>query len=379
MSSGKTLSTIQNGQRKIRRTKQQNVPNNKTRSIILQDDCDKMKLPLNYCSEDPNKSRTKTRTNKKTSTVVAVRKISSSTASFVTGDEKPEYSTKYNGDAKGVDSMDLVVRSAQLQNRHSYTFKPIIPARKKELISVAKAMHREAFAPRVKKLFERETNAALNAVESGIYIGWRCPEFTWDCIRLDNTSRCFCDHALEEHEPFNIKKMAGKQPKRLIKCLMGNCSCKSFNFIPQRPEDIGEWWLRKRPGFDGASWRAKCRCKHTHIQHNPASKRCKIAGCSCFRFESNFLCAACDWHLENHETFFEDTKTRQEIGLPCGQHYLPFNELPDLRKICLSGGAPEDSRRYEEIALGPYSIPPTSKNKSQRDARNRLQFRQDYR
>ncbi|XP_066916647.1 protein FAM221B-like [Clytia hemisphaerica] len=238
--------------------------------------------------------------------------------------------------------------TALIQQRH-YTVKPIIPARKKELISVAKAMHRDDFSPRLRNLYQRETNAAVTALEQGLYIGWRCPEFTWDCIRLDSKSRCFCDHNLDSHEPFK----GGKTKK--LKCLQ--CPCKSFNFIPQRPEDIGEWWLRRRPGFNEAIWRAKCRCKHTHVEHNPETRKCRVRGCGCFRFESNFLCAACDRHLEEHSTFFENADIRRQQGLPCGEDYLPFNELPDLRNICLTGSA-DNSTRFEGIASGPYAIPP---------------------
>ena len=387
MSTGKSPNSKQQQSRSQRITNNRfrNATKNKSRSIILQHDgCDESEsLPTSFKA---SKMRTTKQQNcNSASTIITTpTKSSNSLVYRKPGSSRSKYTTNDTGGVSyGVDSTDIVIAgsSTNLQNKHLYTIKPIIPARKKELISVAKAMHREAFAPRVKKLFQRETNAALDAVESGIYIGWGCPKFTWDCIRLDSTSRCFCDHTLEEHEPFEKTMTAAskKQPKRLLKCLVTNCSCRSFNFVPQRPEDIGEWWLRKRPGFDGAGWRAKCRCKHTHVQHNPASKRCKVAGCSCFRFESNFLCAACDRHLEEHETFFEDAKTRQEIGLPCGQHYLPFNELPDLRNICLSG-APEDSRRYEEIAFGPYSIPPPISNKLQTSSTNQVtQFTRGYR
>lgn len=37
---------------------------------------------------------------------------------------------------------------------------------------------------------------------SGIYIGWRCPEFKHDCQRVNIKSRCFCDHPLSEHDKF---------------------------------------------------------------------------------------------------------------------------------------------------------------------------------
>lgn len=50
-----------------------------------------------------------------------------------------------------------------------YTCRPIIPAQKAELIDVARAMNREEFGPRVKKLFDPETVAATEAIKSGMY------------------------------------------------------------------------------------------------------------------------------------------------------------------------------------------------------------------
>lgn len=40
-----------------------------------------------------------------------------------------------------------------------------------------------------------------------------------------------------------------------------------FCFIPSRPEEVGEFWLKKRATFDPKAWRAQCRCKHTHEEH----------------------------------------------------------------------------------------------------------------
>lgn len=38
-------------------------------------------------------------------------------------------------------------------------------------------------------------------------------------------------------------------------------------------------------------------------------------------FDSNFLCAACDKHWEQHETFFETEDERRQNGLPVGKWY----------------------------------------------------------
>ena len=236
---------------------------------------------------------------------------------------------------------------ATILSPKNYKIRPIIPATKKELIPVAKAMHREEFGTRVKNLFQLETHAALDAIDSGVYIGWRCPEYSWDCIRASKYSRCFCGHTLSEHAPYSSNSIR-------IKCLA--CCCKAFAFIPGRSEDIGEWWLKGRPGFDVSAWYAKCRCKHTHIQHDPNTRKCIVRGCACFVFDSNFLCAACDRHWEQHETYFESASTRKHKGLPFGEEYLPFYEMPDLRNISLTGDENNEDG-YNNIMGGPAAIP----------------------
>ena len=229
-----------------------------------------------------------------------------------------------------------------------YTVRPIVPASKAELLPVARAMNREDFAPRLKKLFDPEREAALEAIETGIYIGWRCPEFKHDCIRVGKASRCFCGHVLSEHNGYHGNSVS-------VPCRA--CECKAFAFVPARPEDVGEWWLPRRPSFDRAAWRAKCKCKHTHEQHCPTnSRRCRIKSCPCAGFNSAFVCAACDRHWGEHETVFESAEHRRVEGIPYGQHYLPFHEMPELRNVVLTGRE-DDNSMYEELASGPYAIP----------------------
>ncbi|XP_041039319.1 protein FAM221B-like [Carcharodon carcharias] len=280
---------------------------------------------------------------------------------------------------------------------YGYTVKPIVPAKKAELISVAKAMHREEFGTRVKELFDPEKEAALDALQTGIYVGWRCPEYKWDCIRVGVKSKCFCGHFLAEHERFtdslggpfpsqgeadlcarrelkHLKLTLGQGPNIIlpssgiegereipldhsgtsvrVACVVAGCQCRAYAFIPSRPEDVGEFWLRKRRNFDPSTWRAKCRCKHNHEEHNVGgSHSCKIGGCSCQGFDSNFLCAACDKHWEQHHTFFETEAYRKENGLPYGEAYLPFAEMPNLRNAVLSGNE-EDNTAYQAITSG---------------------------
>lgn len=57
------------------------------------------------------------------------------------------------------------------------------------------------------------------------------------------------------------------------------CACKAFQWIPSRPEDVGEFWHQRRRNFDPSTWRAKCRCKHTHEEHDfNGMKRCRARG-----------------------------------------------------------------------------------------------------
>lgn len=40
----------------------------------------------------------------------------------------------------------------------------------------------------------------------GLYIGWRCPHYLWDCFRIGDESRCFCGHLLKEHQIISGRK-----------------------------------------------------------------------------------------------------------------------------------------------------------------------------
>ncbi len=73
----------------------------------------------------------------------------------------------------------------------------------------------------------------------------------------------------------------------------------------RRPEEVGDWWLPRRKGFNVAAWRAKCRCGHGHDEHDPGSRRCR---CGCAGFASNFVCLVCDMKWEDHETVFLTTQ-----------------------------------------------------------------------
>ncbi|ESO07294.1 hypothetical protein HELRODRAFT_76370, partial [Helobdella robusta] len=159
----------------------------------------------------------------------------------------------------------------------------------------------------------------------GVYVSWRCPNQKWDCQRVASFSKCFCGHSLQQHD----------SGSRTL-CKYPNCSCKHFAWVPSNPEEVGEFWLRRRKDFKENQWRAKCKCKHSHEEHD-ANGNHKCTKCSCPCFQSNFLCAACDRRWEEHETFFENVSERRENGLATGIYFLPFSEIPSLRNMVLTG------------------------------------------
>jgi hypothetical protein len=92
-----------------------------------------------------------------------------------------------------------------------------------------------------------------------------------------------------------------------------------------------------------------------------------LAGCGCRKFDSNFLCAACDKHWEEHETFFDTEDERRAKKMPTGADYLPFAEIPTLRNMVLTGvdDGDESFLQMEDMRqqLGlPPSNPPSDNN-----------------
>ncbi|XP_054583438.1 protein FAM221B isoform X4 [Eptesicus fuscus] len=136
------------------------------------------------------------------------------------------------------------------------TASPVVPAKQAEQVGVPKTMHREKFGAQANNLFQWEKNAALKATQTGLYIGWRCPHYLWDCFRIGDESRCFCGHLLREHRVVSDIS---------VPCNVSQCRCLMFCFIPSRPEEV-----------------------------------------------------ACDRRWEEHETFFETEETRRRGGRPRG-------------------------------------------------------------
>ncbi|KAG2425408.1 hypothetical protein HYH02_015017 [Chlamydomonas schloesseri] len=179
-------------------------------------------------------------------------------------------------------------------------------------------------------MIDAEEAAAQLAMQTGIYGVWRSAK-GGDCTRIGPKARCFCDHPFADH--FFVSP---KSPYPICK----SCNCRGFAFIPSRPEEIGEWWLPRRKGFNVHTWRAKCRCGHGHDEHDPHTRRCR---CGCPAFTSNFACLACDLKWEDHETVFETARERLVAGRPVGEDFRPLADDPALRDMVFPEGHSADS------------------------------------
>lgn len=183
---------------------------------------------------------------------------------------------------------------------------------------IVDALQRYGPAPGAKKLLQREKEAALESIRTGLYGSWRSVTGN-DCSRVGPSSMCFCGHKYNCHDP--------QTPT--VKC--GVCKCRHFDFVPTRPEEVGEWWLPRRKGFNVHKWKAKCRCKHAHTDHDPQTRRCNL--CSCCLFDSAYLCLVCEKHQEEHSTVFETEDERKLCGRAVGHDYVPFSELPGVQSL----------------------------------------------
>mmetsp|Transcript_38068 Transcript_38068/g.72980 ORF Transcript_38068/g.72980 Transcript_38068/m.72980 type:complete len:377 (+) Transcript_38068:326-1456(+) len=181
-------------------------------------------------------------------------------------------------------------------------------------------------APGGKKLMKQEHEAAMHALHTGVYVTWRSTPSGTDCSRVGPSHKCFCGHRYSDHSLAAKGKTRGTIPK----CTL--CPCRAFDFVPSRPEEVGEWWLPRRKGFNVHAWRAKCRCGKAHDEHDPVSR----GGC-CSGFSSSYLCVVCECHQEQHETVFESELERAQAGRPVGKEFMPLADMPETQRLVLGG------------------------------------------
>lgn len=174
------------------------------------------------------------------------------------------------------------------------------------------------------EMMDNERLHAQEAIESGIYVTWSTQSKggkTVDCFRVGSNSVCICNHGFKEHDCVLTKN------KFSIKCK--KCKCREFKYMPQFPEEIGEYWIPYQKNFSYITWKAKCKCKHGYNEHNVESfVKCKKCGCG--MFESSFCCAVCNKFWQDHEMIYELEPERKSNGKPVANDYIPFAELPEM-------------------------------------------------
>lgn len=115
--------------------------------------------------------------------------------------------------------------------------------------AIASGVADHGLAPGAAAMMTAESAAADQAIQTGLYVTWRSSNGK-DCTRVGPKSKCFCDHPYSQHS-FVSKKAV------YPRCM--SCPCSAFAFMPSRPEEIGEWWLPRRKGFNVHAWRAQCK------------------------------------------------------------------------------------------------------------------------
>jgi hypothetical protein len=162
------------------------------------------------------------------------------------------------------------------------------------------------------------------AQESGVYVLYRneAPKSTEAskdfCSRVGPSHKCFCSHTLGDHG-------APKKTRRGLEPPSCNaCGCKGFTYVPNEPEEVGDHWISRRPGFVPGQWSPACRCNHRAHEHDPVSMKCrKCTGC--FRFDGHFGCIVCDGHAQDHITVFETAQERVNAGRPVHEAFFPLS------------------------------------------------------
>ncbi|KAL4422701.1 hypothetical protein ABPG75_008898 [Micractinium tetrahymenae] len=115
----------------------------------------------------------------------------------------------------------------------------------------------------------------MSGAVTGSRLAWVCGTCQRECIPIRSESRCLCGHRYKEHQQ--------DHPVGAWSCGSKGCACRGFFYIVAE----GAWILR-------------CRCKHKHIEHSPATHACVKPGCGCSAFDSPWVCN-CDHPWADHK------------------------------------------------------------------------------
>lgn len=189
-----------------------------------------------------------------------------------------------------------------------------------------------------KLMLAKEKAAAELAVTQKIYGVWRNENARHAinrdyCSRIGPLHKCFCGHPLASHAAVSTSKRGPQAPK------CNACACDEYRYVPNEPEEVGEHWLSRRPGFVQGSWVAKCRCGHGSADHDPSHRGGSCNACrNCFRFEGHFLCGVCDGKFEDHVTLFETEDERRAAGKPIKGDFIPLKDMDwEVQAIVFEG------------------------------------------
>jgi len=209
--------------------------------------------------------------------------------------------------------------------------------------AVLAGLQQHGAAVGAKKMMLWEFKHAKQAVTSNIYVTLYNTYREHECTRLGRFSRCFCNHLYAKH---NLKKLKngrfGKNP-----CGEEGCKCENYLYMYRRPEEIGQYHLTRRKGFDINDWRPLCKCKHPHAVHTADSRR-KCKECACGKFISTFACLGCDGKWEEHEVRYESEADRKSENKPVGQAFYPLSDVPEIQQEFLKQIEKEEANRKEE-------------------------------
>ncbi len=159
-----------------------------------------------------------------------------------------------------------------------------------------------------------ETLHAKEAIASGVYVTFANVAANSECIRVGSYSMCFCGHPFASHDQREWRR------SKTIPCR--RCICRTYKYMFRSPEELGLWWLPKRKDFNANTWRATCKCKHSHELHHPVTLKCKMK-CGCPTFESEYPCLVCDKGWERHEVLVETRDERLAAGKSVDESYMP--------------------------------------------------------
>lgn len=231
---------------------------------------------------------------------------------------------QYKVRTKHVEDPDLDIDMQQMslkQQKMSAQDKQVAKMQAQVLVNTVK---QNRLTLGTQSMMDNERLHAQEAIESGVYVTWSTQSKmgkTVDCFRVGSNSVCICGHGYPDHDCILTKK------KFSTKC--HNCKCKAFQYIPQFPEEIGEYWVPYQKGFNYQTWKAKCKCKHGWNEHNGDGYfNCKKCGCG--GFNSAFCCAVCNKFWQDHEMIYELENERIANGKPVREDYIPFNEMPEM-------------------------------------------------